>query len=427
MTRPRVVIVGAGFGGLSAARALRSADADVLVVDRHNYHLFQPLLYQVASGLLDPSEIAHPIRSILRGQRNCDVQMAEVGSIDLERRLVHSDAGDIAYDQLILAAGAATDHFGHQDIATTTLGLKGLDDALALRNTVLERFERAAEEPDATERRRLLPFVIAGAGPTGVEYAGALSELCTHLLPRDFPRLDFGPVAVIVVEGRGRVLEAFHPRLSATAAATLRKRGVQLRLGRTVAHADGGCVRLDDGSVIETATVIWTAGVRASVLGAELSATLGRSGRVPVRPTLQLAGHDEVQVIGDLAELGEGGTPLPMLAPVAIQQGQHAARNVIAVLGGGSPTPFRYRDKGTMATVGRNVAVVQLGRIRVAGFIGWLMWLFVHLTYIITFRSKAIVLINWAWNYFFYDRPVRLITGVARDRRERATTTEATR
>lgn len=427
MTQPRVVIIGAGFGGISAARALRHAHVDVLVVDRHNYHLFQPLLYQVASGLLDPSEIAHPIRTILRGQHNADVRMAEVRAIDLSVQVVRTAAGDISYDHLIVAAGAATDHYGHDDIATNTLGLKGLNDALALRGSVLSRFERAAECEDDSERRRLLTFVIAGAGPTGVEYAGALSELFSHLLPKDFPRLDFAPVRVIVVEGRARVLESFHPRLSAKAATVLRGRGVELRFGRTVAHADARGVTLDDGSVIEAATVIWTAGVRASMLGEHLAVHLRRSGRVPVRHTLQLAGHDEVQVIGDLAEFEDGRTPLPMLAPVAIQQGQHAAANIIALLDGGSATPFRYRGKGTMATIGRNVAVVQLGPIRAAGFVGWLMWLVVHLTYIITFRSKAVVLINWAWNYVFYDRPVRLITEVSKDKPTESEATEARR
>jgi NADH:ubiquinone reductase (H+-translocating) len=415
VTRSRVVIVGAGFGGISAARALRGADADVLVVDRHNYHLFQPLLYQVASGLLDPSEIAHPVRTLLRHQRNCDVHMNEVRAIDLERRQVQTDAGALTYDHLIVAAGAATNHFGHEDIAAHTLGLKGLNDALTLRGDVLERFERAAECTEDSERRRLLTFVIAGAGPTGVEYAGALSELFSHLLPKDFPRLDFRPVRVIVIEGRTRVLDAFHPRLAAKAQTVLRRRGVELVFGRTVAHADKRGVTLDDGTAIEAATVIWTAGVRASALGEQLTAQVARLGRVAVRPTLQLPGHDEVQVIGDMAELDDRGTTLPMLAPVAIQQGTHAARNVIAQLGGGQATRFRYRDKGTMATVGRNHAVVQLGPIRMDGFIGWLMWLFVHLAYIITFRSKAVVLLNWAWNYIFYDRPVRLITEVSPD------------
>ena len=415
MSRPRVVIVGAGFGGLSAARALRRADADVLVVDRHNYHLFQPLLYQVASGLLDPAEIAHPVRTILRGHANTDVRMDEVRGIDLEHRLVHCGE-DIPYDFLVVAAGAVTNHFGREDIAANTLGLKSLADALSLRAKVLERFEAAVECADDRERARLLTFVIAGGGPTGVEYAGALSELFLHLLPKDFPRLDFSPVQVVLVEGGSRVLAAFHPRLGAMAAGVLRRRRVRLVFGRTVVEADAGGITLDDGTRIDAATVIWTAGVRASGLGTELTSQPARSDRVPVRSTLQLPGHDEVQVIGDMAEFEDRGDVLPMLAPVAIQQGEHAARNITAMIGGATATPFRYHDKGTMATVGRNYAVVQLGRIRVAGFVGWLMWLFVHLTYIITFRSKAVVLINWAWNYVFYDRPVRLITEVGPDR-----------
>jgi NADH dehydrogenase len=427
VTRAHVVIVGAGFGGISAARALRGANADVLVVDRRNYHLFQPLLYQVASGLLDPSEIAQPVRTLLRHQRNADVRMNEVRAIDLERRVVRTDAGDLPYDHLIVAAGAVTNHFGNRDIAAHTLALKGLNDALTLRGEVLERFERAAECADERERRRLLTFVIAGAGPTGVEFAGALCELFSHLLPKDFPRLDFAPVRVILIEGRNRVLEAFRPRLAAKAEEVLRRRGVEMVFGRRVVGADERGIRLDDGTRIESATVIWTAGVRASWLGEQLTEKVGRLGRVAVRPTLQLAGHDEVQVIGDMAELGDRGEVLPMLAPVAIQQGEHAGRNVIAQLGGGAATPFRYRDKGTMATVGRNHAVVQLGPIRLSGFIGWLMWLFVHLLYIITFRSKAVVLLNWAWNYIFYDRPARLITEISPDIGTDTSNEEATR
>jgi NADH dehydrogenase len=410
-----VVIVGAGFGGLSAARALRGAEADVLIIDRHNYHVFQPLLYQVASGLLDPAEIAHPVRSILRGHRNTDVLMAAVQGIDLERRLVRCDI-DVPYDFLIVAAGAVTNHFGNAELAAHTMGLKGLNDALTLRATVLGRIERAAESTDASERARLLTFVIAGAGPTGVEYAGALSELFLHVLPKDFPRLDFAAARVVLVEGKSRVLETFHPRLGAMAAGVLRRRHVELTLNRLVRDADAGGITLDDGTRIDAATVIWTAGVRASPLAGQLTTLPASLGRVPVRATLQLPGHDEVQVIGDLAALEEDGELLPMLAPVAIQQGEHAARNITALLAGGPASPFHYHDKGTMATVGRNYAVVQLGRIRVAGFVGWLMWLFVHLTYIITFRSKVVVLINWGWNYLFYDRPVRLITEASPDR-----------
>jgi NADH:ubiquinone reductase (H+-translocating) len=409
MTRPRVVIVGAGFGGLSVARALRRADADVLVIDQHNYHLFQPLLYQVGSGLLDPAEIAHPIRTILRGHANTDVRMDKVSGIDLGRSVVLCDT-EIPYDFLVVAAGAVSNYFGNDDIAANSVGLKGLGDALSLRATVLERFESASECTDERKRARLLTFAIAGGGPTGVECAGALSELFVHLLPKDFPRLDFNPVRLVLVEGRDRLLEAFHPRLGRMAAGVLRRRGVELVLGHTVVEADADGIRLDDGTRIDAATVVWTAGVRASALGEQLTTHTARSGRVAVRATLQLPGHDRVQVIGDLAEFDDDGGPLPMLAPVAIQQGEHAAANIIAMIKGGGATAFRYHDKGTMATVGRNYAVVQLGRIRVAGFVGWLMWLFVHLTYIITFRSKAVVLINWAWNYIFYDRPVRLIT-----------------
>jgi NADH dehydrogenase len=411
VTPRRVVIVGAGFGGLNAARALRGADVHVVIIDQHNYNLFQPLLYQVGSGMLDPGEIAHPVRSILRGQRNLEVRLGTVTGIDLAARMVTTDKGDVSYDSLIVAAGSVTNHFGNAALARSTNGLKTLDDAIRLRSSVLECFERADEEEDEAERRRLLTVVIAGGGPTGMEYAGALMELFTHVLPRDYPHLDFSAVRVVIVEGADRLLDSFHPQLAARAQRTLRARGVELVFGRRVVDASEAGVRLDDGTTLDAATVVWTAGVRAVSLGGSISDRRGRLDRVPVRPTLQLPGQDDVYVIGDLAEVASrSGEPLPMLAPVAIQQGRHAAKTILVQMSGAPAGPFRYLDKGTMATVGRNQAVVQVGPLRYSGFVGWLTWLFLHLLYIVTFRSKVMVLLNWGWNYLFYDRPIRLIT-----------------
>lgn len=409
MGRPRVVIVGAGFGGLAAAKALRRLPVDGLLVERHNYHLFQPLLYQVASGLLDPSEIAHPVRTVLRRVRNVDVLMAEVTGVDAAARQLHTSAGPVPYDMLVVASGSATNFFGIRDLEHHATGLKHLPEALRLRARVLDAFEQAAACPDPARRARLLTFAVVGGGPTGVECAGAFAELFRHVLPKDFPRLDFSEVQLVLLEGTNQVLGTFAPRLGRKAAKTLQRKGVRLLLNRQVRDADGGALVLDDGQRIDAATVIWTAGVRAEPVAAMLGAPAGSLGRVAITSQLHLQDHPEIFVIGDLAELQHGAAPLPMLAPVAIQQGQHVARVIRARLAGRPEPSFHYRDKGTMATIGRGAAVAQIGPIHVNGLIGWLLWIFVHLIYLIGFRSRIIAIATWGWNFFFYDRPVRLI------------------
>ncbi|MBV8526683.1 MAG: NAD(P)/FAD-dependent oxidoreductase, partial [Candidatus Dormibacteraeota bacterium] len=379
--------------------------------------LFQPLLYQVASGLIDPSEVAHPVRSVLRHARNADVLMAEVTGVDLENRRVHTSAGDQRYDTLVLATGSATNFFGMSRVEDQSIGLKDLPEALALRAHVLHAFEAASTCPDPARQRRLLTFVVAGAGATGVEYSGALAELIRHVLPHDFPRLDVHQARVILIEGSDRVLGNFAKRLGKDASRRLKRMGVEIMTGRLVKDVEGATVVLDNGQRIEAETIVWTAGVRATPVAAMLGVEPMSLGRVPITRALNVAGHEDVFVIGDAAELTVKGEPLPMLAPVAIQQGRHIAKLIAARLQGKPDPTFRYFDKGTMATVGRGAAVVQLGPVKIDGLIGWLMWVFVHLLYLVGFRSRIIVFVSWAFNYFFYDRPVRLIIGKSADER----------
>jgi NADH dehydrogenase len=407
--RPRVVIVGAGFGGLAAARSLRHAAVDVLVVDKHNYHLFQPLLYQVASALLDPSEIAYPVRAALRRTGNADFRLARVDAVAVEARTVHTDAGDISYDYLVVAAGSVNNFFGVGSVEERAHGLKALEEALSLRNHLLQAAERAAWAEDESERQRLLTVVLVGAGPTGVELSGAISELVHLVLRKDFPRLDLSRMRIVLLEAGDDVLPAFAPRLRRAALRTLQSKGVEVRLHAAVSAANDEGVVLSSGEEIPTSTIVWTAGVRGAPLAASLGVPLNRQGRVAVTDTLQLPQHPEVFVIGDLAELHQDGAPLPMLAAVAMQQGHHVATTIAGSLSGVQPRPFRYRDKGIMATIGRNSAVAQIGPLRFTGFVGWVMWLGIHLILLVGFRSKVIALFNWAWDYFFYDRPVRLI------------------
>jgi NADH dehydrogenase len=416
MTRPRVVIVGAGFGGLTCARALKRAPVDVLLVDRTNYHLFTPLLYQVASAVLDPGEIARPVRQLIRPLHNADFLRANVTGADLEQRRLLTDHGPLAYDYLVVASGSQSDYFGNASLAKHAFGLKELDEGLAVRNRVLMRFEEARWTDDREQRRMLLTFAVVGGGPTGVEMAGALAELTRLVLSKDYRDLDLGLVRVVLLEAAGFLLGTFAEPLREAARRSLEKKGVEVLLRAKVANVAAGSIRLVDGHEVPASTVIWTAGVRASEVGSALGFSLGKQGRVQVLPTLQVTGHPEVFVIGDLAGPTDGGVPLPMLIPVAMQEGRHVGATIKDGLRGYGATNFRYTDPGIMATIGRNSAVAQLGPVRLTGFLGWLMWLFVHLINVISFRSRIVVLVNWAWDYFFYDRPIRLIVRAADDR-----------
>lgn len=414
MGRPRVVVVGGGFAGITLVRALKRTAVEVLLLDRNNYHLFTPLLYQVGAAMLDPSQIAEPIRAQVRPLRNVEFRQAVVEGFDLARKRVLTDHGPVPYDKLVLAAGSATNYFGLRGMEERSYSLKELPDGLGVRNHVLEQLEEAQWEADEGRRRRLLTFVVVGGGPTGVEMAGALAELIHLVLPKDYPRLDLGAVRVVLLEAAEWLLGAFAPSLREAAVRSLRGKDVEVRLSTGVKEVTDAGVVLANGSVVEAATVIWTAGVRASDLAGELGVGVGRQGRVPVDSELRLAGQEDVWVIGDMAALEQGGETLPMLIPVAMQEAKHVARVIAASVEGRIPAEFRYRDPGIMATIGRNSAVAQLGRVQLSGFPGWVMWLGVHLINVVSLRNRLVVLVNWAWDYFFYDRPVRLVVRARR-------------
>ena len=407
---PTVVIVGAGFGGLRVARALRRAPVQVILLDRNNYHLFQPLLYQVATAGLEPEQIAKPVRAILRGQQNFDFRMAEVTGADLAARRLETSAGPIPYDYLVLAPGGETNFFGLDAVARHGLGLKDIGDAVSIRNHVLTCFEQAMLEPDPERRRARLTFVVVGGGPTGVEMAGALSELIQLVLVKDYPRLNIKDVRVLLLEATDRLLGTMPERLREAAGRTLWRKHIEVRFGATVADFDGVRVRLKSGEIVPAHTVIWAAGVKAATLNTRLGLPAGRQGRIVVEPTLQVRDRPEVYVVGDAAYLEVDGAPLPMVAPVALQMAQTVARNIARATRGAPPEPFRYRDPGTLATIGRNAAVAHLYGLQFTGFPAWVMWLVVHIIQLIGFRNKLFVLLNWAWDYFFYERAVRLIT-----------------
>jgi NADH dehydrogenase len=406
-----VVIVGAGFGGLNAARALARYPVRITVVDQHNYHLFQPLLYQVATAALSPGDIAHPIRSLLRRYRNVRVVLAEATGIDLAGRRVQLDDGELSYDYLILATGARHSYFGHDEWEPFAPGLKTIDDALEIRRRILCAYEAAERETDEVRRRALLTFVVVGGGPTGVELAGAIAEIARLTLQHDFREIDPAQSRVILLEGLGRILPAFPPDLSASAEAQLRKLGVEVRTNATVTCITPEAVHVGD-EVIPTYTTLWAAGVAASPLARSLGVPLDRAGRVAVEPELTLPGHPEVYVIGDLALFThQTGRPLPGVAPVAIQQGRAAAENIWRSITGRPRRPFRYVHRGSLATIGRAAAVAEFGRIHLSGFVAWLVWLAVHIFNLIGFDNRLLVLLQWMWSYFTYERGARLITG----------------
>lgn len=407
----RVVVVGGGFAGLEAAKALGAAGdgVEVVLIDRRNHHLFQPLLYQVAMAGLSPADISMPIRAVLERHRNVFVRLGEVTDVDLAARVVHADTGDVPYDYLVMACGATHSYFGRDEWEEFAPGLKTLEHATEIRRRVLTAFELAELEPDKLRRRELLTFVVVGGGPTGVELAGALGELSRHTLSRDFRSVDPGSTRVILVEGGPRVLPSFDIELSQSAARSLEKLGVTIWTDTRVTHIDGHGVRAGDETV-RAATVLWAAGVRASPLGRVLRVPCDGAGRVIVEPDLSIPGHPEVFVIGDQAYCESNGEPIPGLAPAATQQGRAAAKAILADRRGHAREPFAYFDKGTMATIGRARAVAQSHAFKLDGFVAWMAWCFVHIFYLIGFRNRMLVFLQWVWSYVRYRRGARLIT-----------------
>jgi NADH dehydrogenase len=411
-TRPRIVIIGGGFGGLYAARALRNAPADVIVIDRTNHHVFQPLLYQVATATLTPTDIAAPIRWLLRSQRNTDVVMAQVTSIHPDRRVIVCDDGrEIDYDFLIVAAGARHSYFGHDDWESRAPGLKSVADAIEIRRRWLLAFERADVTTDAVERDAFLTFVIVGGGPTGVELAGMLPTIARFALPKDFRHIDTASARIVLIEGGPRLLPAFPEDLATRAEEDLVELGVEVRTKTIVTKVGDGFVEIDGGRErIDARTILWAAGNAASPLGATLDAPLDRMGRVEVGDDLSLAAHPEIFVVGDLAVLRSNGKPVPAVAPAAMQSGRTAARNIVHTIRGEGHERFRYRNKGDLATIGRFKAVGVLAGQHLAGALAWWTWLFVHIMYLAGFRNRLSVLLEWGYSFFTYQRGSRMIS-----------------
>ncbi len=409
---PHVLVVGAGFGGLEAVRGLRAAPVRVTVVDRRNHYLFQPLLYQVATAALSPADIAYPIRSILRRQRNADVVLAEVVAVDTARREVAlRDGGTLSYDTLVVAAGARHAYFGHESWEEQAPGLKNLEDALEIRRRILLAFEEAEREPSRERRLALLTFAIVGGGPTGVELAGAIAEISRHVLVDDFRHIDPREARIVLVEAGPRVLPSYTAESSENARRELSRLGVEVRTGAPVTAVDATGIGVGSER-IDTATVLWAAGVAASGIGGFLGAPLDRNGRVVVEPDLTVPGHPDIFVIGDLALFThQGGQPLPGVSPVAMQQGRHVARAIRDRIAGRPALAFRYVDKGSMAVVGRSAAVAEVFGVKLRGLPAWLAWCLLHIFYLIGFRNRFIVMFEWAWSYVSYQRGARLITG----------------
>lgn len=405
--RAQVVIIGAGFGGLNAAKSLKNVDVDITIVDRRNFHLFQPLLYQVASAALNPSDIAYPIRSVFRRQPNVQrIVMGEVVGLDLERRRVKLKEGaDVTFDYLVVASGATHSYFGNDQWSEFAPGLKTIEDALYIRRRILSAFEEAERHPDRAAE--LLTFVVVGAGPTGVEMAGAMAEIAVHAMANEFKHIDPTSSRVILVEGAPHVLPVYPEPLSRKAKRQLETLGVEVLTGSLVESIDGSGVLLGDGTRIASETVLWAAGVKASQLGELLGAPLDRAGRVEVEPDLSIPGSQNVFVIGDLATV----PGVPGVAPAAMQMGRYVARLIRSDLTGKERKPFAYRNKGSLATIGRARGVADFGTIRFSGFLAWVAWLAVHIFYLIGFRNRVLVLISWAWSYVSFRRGARIITG----------------
>jgi NADH dehydrogenase len=417
--RHKVVIIGGGFGGLAAAQSLRGGDVDVTLIDRRNFHLFQPLLYQVATGGLSPANIAAPLRSVLKRQRNCRVILGEVTGFDVPGRAVLLGDERIPFDSLVVAAGATNNFFGKPEWEQFAPGLKTVEDATEIRRRLLTAFEKAERTANAAERDRCMTFVVVGGGATGVEMAGAISELSRHTLRKDFKSIDPATARILLVEGSGRILEAFPEKLSRKGEKALSRMGVEVWTSSKVREIHADHVMVERGGTmhrIETATVVWGAGVKASPLGKMMAdatgATTDRGGRVVVQPDLTLPGHPNIYVIGDMAAATSNGKPVPGVAQGALQEGKFAARAIQKRLAGKTDVgAFAFWDKGSMATIGRNAAVAQVGWLKLSGFIAWLAWLFVHIVYLINFSNRVMVLFQWFWNYLTRNRAARLITG----------------
>jgi len=407
--RPRVVIIGAGFGGLSAAKSLAKAPVDVVMIDRYNYHMFQPLLYQVATAALSPGDIAFPIRTVFRRAPNVRVVLATVSAIGAEQNEVIAGANRIPFDYLIVATGAQQAYFGHDDWAPHAHGLKTIGDAVYLRDRILLAFEKAETEIDPDERRRLLNFVVVGGGATGVELTGAIAELAKRTLASDFRTINPGSARVVLVEAGPRLLRQFDESLSHSAQRALEKLGAEVRLGTAVTGCDEAGISMGTERV-ESRTIMWSAGVEASPAGRWLGVETDRAGRVKVEPDLSLPGRPHIFVLGDTALVtGVGGQPLPGVAPVAKQQGAYVAQVIAARVAGQPVAPFHYRDYGMLATIGRSHALVQFGRVKLSGFPAWVLWCFAHIFFLIGFRNRLFVMLNWAWNFLASRRGARLI------------------
>ncbi len=411
MNIPHIVILGAGFGGLNAARQLANVPVRITLIDRQNYHLFQPLLYQVAIARLLPSEIAYPLRTIYRRQKNLTFQMGEVTGINFDQRYVKLDGSIIAYDYLIIAVGAETNFFGMQAIQENSFQLKNIQSAIQTRNHLLKMFEQASREADPEKRRSLLTFVVVGGGPTGVETAGALAELISQVMVKDYPSLDLSEARVMLLEANDHLITAYPHELRHATFDLLYRKRVDILLNARLADYNGEIVTLKEDRQIPAHTLIWTAGVKAAEVVESLNVERASAGRVKVEPTLQLPGYPDVLVIGDAAFLlDENGQPLPMLSTVAIQQGNHAAQNIRRMIDGRQLKTFHYKDPGLLATIGHNAAVARIWGVSFSGFIAWVIWVFLHIYRLIGFRNRLLVFVNWAWDYLFRENQVRLIS-----------------
>ncbi|AIF53470.1 NAD(P)/FAD-dependent oxidoreductase [Pelosinus sp. UFO1] len=408
--KPHVIIVGAGFGGIRTARALAKSGVKITLIDKYNYHLFQPLLYQVATAGLSIDDIAYPVRAIFREQKNVDFRLAEVIGVDFENKVVTMNTGTICYDFLVVAVGGMTNYFGMASLEKYSFGMKTIDEAVTIRNHVLRMFELAAHEQDGDKRRALLTFVIVGGGPTGVESAGALSELIYHVMIKEYHTLNFKEVRIMLVEASDRLLAAMPEELSDITVETLIGKHVEVRMCVQVTGYDGERMTLKGGEIIPTYTLIWAAGVKANELVGKLNVEQASMGRAIVNDYLQLPNRPDVFIIGDSAQCMQDQKPLPMVAPVAMQQAEIAAKNICGLIRGKELKKFVYNDVGNMATIGRNAAVVHMGKFKIHGFLAWAIWSFVHILRLIDFRNRAVVFVKWIWDYLVYERIVRIIT-----------------